>query len=421
MYTLIKTIARSYDRTLGVREVDAGALPIRDLIKDNSEIYLVLNNSHLSGLHTLPLELMHASIYKSAPSLTVNAWLASVGNTTLPTTPGDRVLVDKHAVVNDARAAGFTVRNSSGNHNADTGGLIDNDLPHLSLRKLETDYLDMRSKVLASVGGYLHLVDGDIGAYYVLDGATTQRITKSPKVSLISLSNVSKFKCIPLNQCTLTPTRSLRLEDGVTITSSESFTGKTIWLSIGGHLLYLNQSFIASAEKSIYLNWKSLNIHLKYLTAKKHIDLSSVDAAMAVQNGETNVVNKLLLNSNSAIEAYLNLSQSFIIVLDNPSLTTVLTKLEDTGLPGKYLMYDNPFKLIVGQDGRMPSVSIINEHKAWVVSTSIDAGQAANYYGESSNPTDSDLYTNHLMNPKPHKRNTLYSLDIRSTLISAAV
>lgn len=416
MYTLIKTIVRSYKRETGVVEIEAGLLNIRTLIKDNIEVYLVLNNTFLPGVHTLDVRNVLENIYSSNPTFTVNQWLASVGNATLPTVIGEPTLTTVSSPMVDAHVAGFVVKTSTGFTGTDSGGVLDIDRTHLSLQKKGIDYIQMHQHVLAAVGGYLHLTDSDPTAYYIKDAATSMRISKTPKVNLISLDKIGAFKNIPISQCDVTPRLGIELQRGFTITTDEDLTNKTVWLSLGGYLLNLNKEYRQVNNKSIVVDWGKFNIHLKYFTARQYIDMSAVEAALSFQDSA--VVDKLSLNGNEAILAFLHLTQSFLIVIDNPSINVDRVRLEDTGLPGKYYAYDNPMTPMMTHDGRLPPISLINERKAWVVSTSIKQGMVDNRYGEQMNPSDTSLYVRHDFNDRPHRRASLYSVRISSTTIS---
>lgn len=416
MYTLIKTIARSYQRELGVREINAPDVNIRTLLRENLEVLLVLKNTYLSGTHTLNLNTVVPLIYNTSPTLTVSQWLAHIGNQTLPTTVGEPVLTTHVARMVDAYVAGFVVQTSTGFTGTDTGDVLDIDRPHLSLKKVGTEYLQMHRHVLAAVGGYLHLTDADPTGYYIKEGATTMRIAKSPKVNLISLDKIGSFSLIPIANCTITPRRGTELHRGFTLTTDRNLANKTVWLSIGGYLLNLNRGYRQINDKSIVVDWNQLNIHLKYLTAKQFIDLSAVEATLSFQ--DDGVIDKTSLNSNGAILSYLHLSQSFLIAIDNPSIYVDMVRLEDTGLPGKYYAYQHPMTPMVTHDGRLPPISLIDERKAWVVSTSVLQGRVNDYYGEKMNPTATSLYTKRKFNDRPHRRASLYSMRITSTTIT---
>src|SRR5690606_2163635 len=101
------------------------------------------------------------------------------------------------------------------------------------------------------------------------------------------------------------------------ITTTASLTNKTVWASIGGQLLYLNNYLKDLGDRTVSIDWPKLNIHLKYLVAKRYIDLSTVDAVLGIDETSPYGVNLEDLNSDLGVRAYLNLPQSFLIVIDN--------------------------------------------------------------------------------------------------------
>lgn len=417
MYNLVTAFARSYDRSIGVRELDAASIKIRTLISENMDVYLVLTSPHLTGQHTLDLKDARTVIYNKHPDLTVEQWLLANGSNTLVTTAGTMKINYLHSKTTDAYVAGYKITPSTGFLASDDESSLEEDRVHVSLVQEHIDYVSMRKHVIASVGGYLHLTDSDTTAFYVRDAVTTMKISKSPKVTLHSFANVGELQLIPMSHCDITPRNQIDLYKGITITTDESLVDKTIWLSVGGYLLHLNQIYKVVGEHSIHLNWSKLDMFRKYMDSKSHIDLSAVDTAMLLSETSNGIVDKLDLDSNAAIKAYLNLSQSFIIIIDNPTVAVDMKRIEDTGLPGKYYVYGNPYLMYMGQDGRLPPVSLINERKAWVVSTSVEQGEVANYASYTIPNNDTTLFTNAHVQAKEKRRNSLYSLDISTAIL----
>lgn len=415
MYTLEDTIARSYDRTVGVRSIDAGDVNVRQLLNNNSEVWLTLSNDHYDGTRALDLFLLKETIYQTDPDLTVNEWLSSIGNETLPTI--DRNIVVKYfsALAMDAYDAGYVVKHSTGRIEQDDD-VADYELTDLSLQKVGVDTVAMRNHVLATVGGYWHLVDGDSNAYYVKDGGKTAQLCGRSNVGLTSLDRVSAFTQIPLSTCEITATDAW-LKDGIHITTQHSLKDRTVWLSVGGHLLYLGREYSIVGEHTVRLDWDRLGFYKRYLRARQSIDMGSVDSLTGIGPG-VGLVSRQRMDEDDVIKAVMNLSQSFLVVLEEPSITTELTFLEDAGLPGKWYVKEHPYRTPLGSDGRSPSVELINERINWVVSTSPEDGMVDNYYSDYQNKEITDLYTGQNETGKTHYRNTLGLLDIRvSTLV----
>lgn len=415
MYTLVSTIARSFQPDVGVIQVDASDSSIRQLVAENMEVFLTLTHSVLTGVHTLKLSDVYPLIFSAHPTLTVSEWLTSLGNISLPLTEGQPTLTHTSVTMKDAHEAGYRMAPSTGFYGSDTGNVLEEDRPHLALTKVDIDYVAMQKCVLATVGGYLHRTDAGEQGFYVRDGATTQRISKSPKANLISFEHIGELKLIPFSHCTIAPLEGEHLKGGIVVNCPEVLQGKTVWLSIAGHLLYLRRDYFVMNDTCVYIRWSELNMHLKYMTARECIDLSSVNAAMGDIEGD--VIDREVLNTNSAILAYLNLSQSFLVVIDNPTVNTYTTRLEDSGLPGVYYAHQTPYTMLLTSDGRIPTVTVTDERKMWVVATSIKEGMVDQYYGETMNPDDTPLFTDLKSTARPHRRAALYQLHVESTLI----
>lgn len=418
MYNLVTAHVRSYDSQIGVVEVDVADKNLWELVATSAEVYLTLTSTYLEGPRVLNLIDVRELIYSTDSTLTVSEWLMAIGNVTLPVIKAKITCTSKRAKSMCAYVAGYTVHSSNGRFYNDGGDTLDEDRLHLALTKGDEDLLEMSSCVLASVNGFLHLTDSDKEAFYIRHGSETMQVGKSPKVNLHSFDKISTLNQIPLSRCTITPRNGSRLANGITITTDVDLTGKTVWLSIGGYLMHLNRDYTVMNRKSIALDWNKFNFKHKYLNARGKLNLNNVDLAMDLTGGGTGILSELVLSQDAVIRAYLELPQSFIILLDNPDINTSIRRLEDTSLPGKYLIDDNPYVMYLHEDGSLPPVSVIDEHKIWVVSISMERASTSDYLFTQVPSHDNDLFTDALSNVDPKHRSALYALDITTTHIA---
>ena len=418
MYNLVTAHIRSYDPQIGVVELDVSNQNLWELVATSSEVYLTLTSPHLESQYVLDMSNVRDLIYASDSTLTVAEWLVALGNVALPVVEGQVTMSSKRAKSMCAYAAGYSVHSSSGRLYNQDETILEEDRLHLALTRGEHNLLDMSSYVLASINGFLHTTDSDADALYVRHGSETMQVGKSPKVNLHSFANISPFVQIPLSRCTLTPRNGSRLANGVTIATGLDLTGKTVWLSIGGHLMYLNRDYTVMNRKSIALDWNKFNFKHKYLNSRGRLNLSTVDLAMGLVDGGSGILSQQSLNTDEVIRAYLELPQSFIIVFDNPTIDVDLRRIEDMSLPGKYMVKDEPHLMYMNEEGRLPPISLIDEHKNWVVSVSIENASTSDYMFTQVPSTDNDLFTDALVKADPKHRSALYTLDIKTTTIN---
>lgn len=418
MYELVTAHVRPYDSQLGVVELDVSDKNLWELAANSAEVYLTLTSIYLEGPRVLNLIDVRELIYSTDSNLTVAEWLMAIGNTTLPVVKAKVKLTSKLAKSMCAYVAGYSVNASNGRVFNDSEETLDEDRLHLALTKGYENLLDMSNYALASVNGFLHATDSDQDAFYIRHGSETMQVGKSPKINIHSFDNISKLTQVPLSKCTITPRSGGQLTHGVTITTDIDLTGKTVWLSVGGYLMHLNRDYKVLNRKSIVLDWTKFNFKHKYLNARGKMNLNNVDLAMNLTDGGVGVLSDLVLNRDEVIRAYLELPQSFIIVFDNPTINTVVRRLEDTSLPGKYLIQDNPYVMYLHEDGSLPPVSVIDEHKTWVVSISIERASTSDYMFTQTPSGDHDLFTDALNKVDPKHRSALYALDITSTHLS---
>lgn len=412
MYQLINAVIRPYDSSRPISTVIVNDLNIRSLIVSNKECYLILTNDVLDGEHVLNIKDVIEDVFKKDPDLTVDQWLSTLGNKSLPTSINELRIEEGRVRSVDAFQAGYNISPSSGRRMMDDDNLIQEDLVDLAIYKDDFNHIELGKSMLTSVGGYLHLTDYDDMGIYVKQGNLTANKYTSLKTNLISFAGVGGLELVPLSECNKIASDGVFKFNGVDIVSPSSLSNKTVYLSIAGHLMTKVDDYKISGDKTINLNISNLLLLEKYVLMRDILDTTSID--LLVDRGAKDILLKEDFKSDEVIDAFLNLSQSFIIIVDNSSVTTELVRVEEAGPIGKYFIYGSPSKLIVTGDMRLPPKYTTLEDKCHVLSTSIENGLVPNYYQIRSS-LEEEVFINHLLDNRNRVKTPIYDLNITST------
>lgn len=241
--------------------------------------------------------------------------------------------------------------------------------PHPSIKLSDRVYLDTgidltNKSVLLSIGGYLHCPNYNrvsSGIYISnLGPFTGNRSTNSQIITNLN---------IPLN----TPIAEGQevigtgLQPYSRVLSWTVLSGviNTITISVPalnsgtGPITLLGDPVIESdfdvvGKNTLRINWDKLPYAKRFFEQRKHMDLSSLGLSSSVNNPSQVSVEELF--SDETIKRYLELSQSFLIVLDNPEFFCDYQLLESGELPGVYYSYTEtkptlPMQLGLGKLG----------------------------------------------------------------------
>lgn len=199
MYQYVKALVKHRLPDVRFEEIDVRDIPVKALIAQYSEVYLVLSHPSVDGDLTLVLSDAAAQTTPLEESVTVAQWLVMNGSDTLPTREGKPTVVESSVLARDAWQAGYKVDICvpSGSPFNDSP---DYDKTDIWLTREDTDYINVRRHCLATVNGLVHRLDADGDGIYIKDGTVSFRKVGSAHVGLISFLNVGR-----VHTATITP------------------------------------------------------------------------------------------------------------------------------------------------------------------------------------------------------------------------
>lgn len=348
--------------------VDIANQSISNLLRDYKGLYWEL--THFAYPHPVFLNMraLEQSFTAIELQMTPQAWLTSIGNRTLPisnTLPSPREIPVRYA---DVFRAGYDVQPVAIGRHPESGISV-RDKNDLLLTKSGVDFNQLWRYMLVTVNGLLHRCVKAPDGIYVLDGARTGRLANSNLMGVLSFRQVGAVKQLPIQKEMIQPLHvGQPLASGFMINLPESVEGKTVLLSVGGHLQVLDETYAVNGAQSVKVNFSKLNFVDRVMSTRLQMNMETVRLAESVTNPGQFLTESFFYDR--VIEAYMTLPQSFVIVVDTPDFYLRRQRVENTRLPGVY-QCEGPFRRLplFGTYGRILDYTAYREDEKYVINT----------------------------------------------------
>lgn len=241
-------------------------------------------------------------------------------------------------------------------------------LPDLAL--VSTRYLvDMsllHSRALVSINGLFHptiLSDETDSVVYVKDAGKTSTISGTQFVGFLHFEGIPSIEKVPLSSLTFTLPDNGTYYGPVNISGIETdLTDKQILLSIGGYLLLPNPDIYSIiASDTIQIDMSKIDIEQKIVEASKYIDITSLNLSDLItipDNAELSI-----LQSDAVIEAFMKLTQSFLVIVPKSRSLTYTTPFRRFENPRKIDTSFYPIETVFSSTGRLIDYYVENSKR----------------------------------------------------------
>lgn len=346
MYQYISAISKLLDGNKQYVTEDISNVPLNTLFTLYSKVIVILSNPFLPNNVAIDLETIRTTT--GSLQITLNEFLIQNGNTTLEALPNIPTLVPRYAKYNDGFRAGYKIAPINPRAAPDTQlPLVDKSWLHLT--QPNVDYDLFYKSCLVTVNGFFHLTDSDTTGVYVIDGMKSALKSKQNQLGIYSFREIGALSFVPIipdmiyKQNVNQPYKNdVYLDIGVDVSN------KTIVLVIGGYLHVLdNKTFSRVGLSTFKLNVGNLPMLERYYESEPYLDFSTLPLSMTIRNPKQLGIPDFFSDEN--IVAYLTLSQSFFVILDNPDIFVNRIPVDKTTLPDMFVSYRKPeYPLIVG-------------------------------------------------------------------------
>jgi hypothetical protein len=350
---------------------------------------------HTSIYVYLNLVTLKMSGVKKSPILSFSNWLASLTNnntgltTNLPTVTDVPTYTTTRVLYSDAFKAQYDVQRvhpTAPPANPYPLG----DKTDLLIGKVGVNPTTLYENCLFTVNGLFHMSDLTIYGVKIKEGGRTCDVSGQNKVGILSFREIGTVQQIPIDSSMLgRPSNLYFRKNNIWLKTGVDMTNKTAMLVLGGYLHVVDNiySVVNAEEGIIQINISQICLMHRMFESKKIIDLTSLGLPEASYNEDLVVIQGSLpdtygLYDDRTIENMIDLSQSFVVLVDTPTLYTEKHLLSRTDINGVYLSPEEARYPIRGKFGAFPEYWQRKEYDQWVLS--IDDGLTPNYLFETT-------------------------------------
>lgn len=364
MYSLISALGK--DRKNGEKwhDVSIGDMPLNDIFATYEKVYVTLSNVFLPNNVTLKIESIRNMV--AGQTITFNQFLVSNGNRALPTENKVYTLNTRYVKYADAFHAGYAIEPIHPTYSGDMP-VPELDKTNLKLTRHGTDYALFYKSCLVNVNGFYHLTDADHNGAYVIDGMKSRNKSKKNQIGITSFRELGELSFIPIRESMIYKNddneslgKKTHLDIGVDLAD------KTVMLVLGGYLHVLDEErFYRTGTTTFAIDFANIPLIQRYYESNPFLDLSSLGLDYTVQNPRQISVSELY--GDEAIKAYLTLSQSFLIILNNADIFVDKEHIHNSTLPGMYISHVKPYWPMTIGAGRHVNYWYTAEDGQWAI------------------------------------------------------
>lgn len=339
------------------------SLSVDDLLSSYRDIHLILSHQAMEGkVLVLKVSDIYSTLMGSNRTLTIQEWLESLGSLTLPVSENGWKLVEGKVVQSDLLDSGFKamlvdIKNQESSHKHRE------DMVNIKLTDDSDKYYQYGEHCIFSCNGLLHLHDySDKGIFLEGAGRSTFLENKA-QFSSLSFKALGKVKAIPITKEMIRRHNGGKYHNGfyLSLGTEESLLNKTVLLSICGVLHYNDQNYSVISDSEIKVHWAGIGFLNRYIDFKHKIDWGLIEDRVGIPSEDTTYVDAKAAEEDDVILHALQMSQTFIIVVDVDNISYDKRVLERTGLPGRFISHGVPVGPVVLANGLLNPCRIREE------------------------------------------------------------
>lgn len=349
--------------------INVSNMKLSDIQNDFIDGYIVLSNPALSRYVYYPIQnLIHESIVKDG-NKTLNGWFASIGDIRLNTVSDKPKYNIGTVVARDAILSGLNVAMSEPYRPTSTDAVVGHKT-HLFINGFYAKANIAQTRVLTTVNGFLHRNYPFEDGIQVIDGGSSWLHSGSNNTGIISFEQVGDITQIALSKDNIhRQTASTPYYQSFLIDLDLDITNKSIILSLGGYM-FVSPKFcrvVNSSSGLISVDLSKIDIVFKVLNSYEYIDLSSMNILTNTTDLDYGKVRQSEVISDVSVLNWLNLPQSFVTVVDTPSLTVEYLSLQKTGSYGVFDYHEEPKLPLMDHYGRLQEYWINKLNDGWLL------------------------------------------------------
>lgn len=336
MYTLISSVRRKNKYTGEWTTFDIGTEKIENIVDRLGWAVIELkpaNTNQTKWVDLVNIEYLFTNI---AADATFNDWLLSIGDLTLPFNSG-AFYQQNYVKYVQAWHSGYNFQPAHPfiNAQADISIYEKSDLI-ATHPTLSPEYLGNYG--LFTVNGLFHISYYGKDELRIIDGFKSVLRYNDNQIGLWSFESLGKINCIPIKTEYLAKySTNTDYWDNtyITIPSEVDLENKSVFFVIGGYPHFIGKDITPINDRSYSIKFNNIFTIERYFQLFERLNIQS----WGLNDDENNLtrINVNVLFSDETMLKLLTMSQSFIVVVDTPTLKQDILPVEYIQLPGRYV------------------------------------------------------------------------------------
>ena len=369
MYQYVKSFLKPVGVNQSYQDINVSLMTLGDIYKNFIDGYIELSNTAIDGNVFLSVEDLKSCDLPKRDNLTFEYWLSYIGNRSLPTTDTRVEFTTKKISHRDALQAGYDLMICSRDAHYDAN-LPQSEKKDLYLTKSTGAIGLLRTRSLVSVNGHLHPHRSYYRGICVLGGGESTPAAGNFLCSITSFATIGDVSFVPFTQSMIhryapaTPYSQQAIID-----TTVDLSDKTVMLSLGGVLVTSSKVIeVVNPENGIIkLNLSRFDIVDAIYQSVGKINLESLGILDENSLANNYRFARAMLLSDEVVLKYLQLVQTFLIVIDNPNVQITKEPVSRTGIAGKFEVKYNPTLPLVDDTGRIVEYWVDSQNDGWYI------------------------------------------------------
>lgn len=371
MYRFVSSYLKPRGPANTYQNVDISLQTIEFIQREYIDGYIELSNPALTDNIFITIQEFRELKLPHRLDQTFEYWLSYIKNATIRGTEIRPNYTTNLVKGRNALQAGYSFKLCKRTMSPDASIAI-GDMNDVYLYKFGVPRETLQKRSLVTINGYMHPHVPYYDGIAIVGGGSQHKKIGELNVGLLSFSTVGDLQMVPITEDKISRYQpGVPYSDKVVIDVGRDLRNKSVIVVLGGFPLISSPLVsIVGDEAGI------LSINTRMFDMVRHVNNSvgeiNLEACGIVSPDPIKGMPPLSANyirSDIMMLKYLTLPQSFIVIVDTPTLVVEKTAVPPTGLPGRYVYMSEPNLPIMDSDGRIIEYWIAPQNGPYCIMT----------------------------------------------------
>jgi hypothetical protein len=393
MYRFVSSYLKPRGAAYTYQDIDISLKTIDYIQKEYIDGYIELSNPALSDNIFITIQEFRELKLPHRLDQTFEYWLAYIKNRTINGTESRPNYETNIVRARNAAQASYKFnlckRTLAPNANIAVGDMND-----VYLHKSGVNLKMLRERSLVTVNGYLHPHVPYYDGIAIVGGGSQHKLIGELMVGILSFATIGDIQMIPITKERISKySDGVLYSDRVVIDTGRDLTNKSVIVSIAGYPLISSPlvNVVSDATGVIKLNMRGFDIVRHVNNSVGEINLESCGIVTPNEDLGMPPLSMNYLRSDIMMLQYLTLPQSFIAIIDAPTLTVDRFPVTSTGVPHRHISESEPNMPMMDSNGKLVEYWIDPQNGPFSVMTRPDYYKT--YLYETTQQNEPDKHT----------------------------